>query len=149
MEAVTLVHCSKFNFDGIKLIACLLPLQQELTLQVIHAGYKDPNNLKFESITVLGVPYPAVSVSVTHNTNGTHANSAVILPSANIHYDDAKKVNIDIVVHKSKTKTTTIFWGKLQKTLTLRTMQKYFLTLSRMCGGNMNNVIIIFILTRD
>lgn len=80
-------------------------------MQVTHAGYKDPNNLKFENITVLGVPYPPMSVSVTHYINGTHANSAIILPSANIHYDEAKKVNIDIVVHKSKTKTTTTTFG--------------------------------------
>uniref|UniRef100_A0A8C2ZM25 alpha-glucosidase n=1 Tax=Cyclopterus lumpus TaxID=8103 RepID=A0A8C2ZM25_CYCLU len=33
---------------------------------VTHAGYKDPNALKFENITVLGVPHPPMSVSVTH-----------------------------------------------------------------------------------
>uniref|UniRef100_A0A8C6LWD2 alpha-glucosidase n=1 Tax=Nothobranchius furzeri TaxID=105023 RepID=A0A8C6LWD2_NOTFU len=46
--------------------------QGVLTMQVTKAGYKDPNNLKFENITVLGVPHPPTSVSVTHVNTGSH-----------------------------------------------------------------------------
>ncbi|KAK2912661.1 sucrase-isomaltase, intestinal-like [Channa argus] len=62
-------------------------LNGQLTMQVTHAGYKDPNNLKFENITIIGVPYAPISVSVT---NGTLGNST--LPGANIQYDGNKKV---------------------------------------------------------
>lgn len=62
-------------------------------MQVTHAGYKDPNALKFENITVLGVPHPPMSVSVTHVSNVTHANSTSTLPASNIQYDGAKKVH--------------------------------------------------------
>nr|XP_046169636.1 maltase-glucoamylase, intestinal [Oncorhynchus gorbuscha]XP_046169637.1 maltase-glucoamylase, intestinal [Oncorhynchus gorbuscha]XP_046169639.1 maltase-glucoamylase, intestinal [Oncorhynchus gorbuscha]XP_046169640.1 maltase-glucoamylase, intestinal [Oncorhynchus gorbuscha] len=41
----------------------------ELTIQVMHSGYSDPNNLKFENITVLGVSSPPMTVNVTHNNN--------------------------------------------------------------------------------
>ena len=63
-----------------------LPLQGILTMQVVHSGYKDPNNLVFENITVLGVSAPPLSVSVVHNNNNTQ------LPAANFQYDTAKKV---------------------------------------------------------
>uniref|UniRef100_A0A4W6E7F6 alpha-glucosidase n=1 Tax=Lates calcarifer TaxID=8187 RepID=A0A4W6E7F6_LATCA len=52
---------------------------------VTHAGYKDPNNLKFENIIVLGVPSPPMSVSVTHVRNGAQGNSTTVLPNTNIH----------------------------------------------------------------
>uniref|UniRef100_A0A672YPB2 P-type domain-containing protein n=1 Tax=Sphaeramia orbicularis TaxID=375764 RepID=A0A672YPB2_9TELE len=61
-----------------------------LKMQVIHAGYSDPNNLTFEDITILGVPHPPLSVSVTHVQ--THGNVNTILPVTNIQYDDAKEV---------------------------------------------------------
>ncbi|XP_056138983.1 LOW QUALITY PROTEIN: sucrase-isomaltase, intestinal [Lampris incognitus] len=57
-----------------------------LTMQVIHAGYKDPNNLEFENITVIGVPQPPISVSVAHD------NKTIPLPATSIHYDIAKQV---------------------------------------------------------
>ncbi|XP_044210999.1 maltase-glucoamylase, intestinal [Thunnus albacares] len=60
-----------------------------LTMQVTHAGYRDPDNLKFENITVLGVPHPPVSVSVTHVTRG---NSITNVLGTNIQYDAVKKV---------------------------------------------------------
>uniref|UniRef100_A0A8C2ZM00 alpha-glucosidase n=1 Tax=Cyclopterus lumpus TaxID=8103 RepID=A0A8C2ZM00_CYCLU len=63
-----------------------------LTMQVTHAGYKDPNALKFENITVLGVPHPPMSVSVTHVSGVTRAKSTSTLPTTNIQYDGAKKV---------------------------------------------------------
>ncbi|XP_022623710.1 maltase-glucoamylase, intestinal-like [Seriola dumerili] len=63
-----------------------------LTMQVTNAGYKDPNNLKFENITVLGVPFSPLAVSVTHVGAGAAGNSTTVLPNANIKYDAAKEV---------------------------------------------------------
>ncbi|XP_047450351.1 sucrase-isomaltase, intestinal [Mugil cephalus] len=60
-----------------------------LTMQVAHAGYKDPNNLKFEDITILGIPYPPKSVSVTH-VGATETTT--ILSSTNVEHDGAKEV---------------------------------------------------------
>ncbi|XP_068440776.1 sucrase-isomaltase, intestinal isoform X2 [Clinocottus analis] len=62
-----------------------------LTMQVTHDGYKDPNGLKFENITVLGVPQPPKSVSVTNASSATQHNAST-LPTSNIQYDGAKKV---------------------------------------------------------
>ncbi|XP_033970453.1 maltase-glucoamylase, intestinal [Trematomus bernacchii] len=56
-----------------------------LSMQVNRAGYKDPNNLFFENITVLGVAGPPTSVSYTLVGNSTTA-------VANVSYDAAKKV---------------------------------------------------------
>uniref|UniRef100_A0A671YCP6 alpha-glucosidase n=1 Tax=Sparus aurata TaxID=8175 RepID=A0A671YCP6_SPAAU len=39
---------------------------RKLTMQVTHAGYQDPNNLKFDNIVILGEPHRPTSVSVTH-----------------------------------------------------------------------------------
>uniref|UniRef100_A0A674BIW6 Maltase n=1 Tax=Salmo trutta TaxID=8032 RepID=A0A674BIW6_SALTR len=50
--------------DGVSVYVCVY-----LTIQVMHSGYSDPNNLKFENITVLGVSSPPVTVNVTHNNN--------------------------------------------------------------------------------
>lgn len=63
-------------------------------MQVTHAGYKDPNNLKFEDITVLGVPYPPLSVSVTHIGATNTEQSTTPVPHTNIEYDADKKVII-------------------------------------------------------
>ncbi|XP_037531236.1 maltase-glucoamylase, intestinal [Nematolebias whitei] len=59
-----------------------------LNMQVTSAGYRDPNNLRFENITVLGMPYPPTSVSVTH----VDAETTTVLPNINIHHDGAKEV---------------------------------------------------------
>ncbi|KAF3848025.1 hypothetical protein F7725_021053 [Dissostichus mawsoni] len=56
-----------------------------LSMRVNRAGYKDPNNLFFENITVLGVAGPPTSVSYTLVGNVTTA-------VANVNYDAAKKV---------------------------------------------------------
>lgn len=61
-------------------------------MQVTHAGYKDPNNIKFENITILGVPYPPSSVSVTQVGTGS-PGTPTTLPNSNIQYDADKKVN--------------------------------------------------------
>nr|XP_020456095.1 sucrase-isomaltase, intestinal [Monopterus albus] len=63
-----------------------------LTMQVTHAGYKDPNNLKFDKIVVLGVPFAPRFVIVTHIGTGTTGNSTTTMPNTNIEYDGAKKV---------------------------------------------------------
>lgn len=67
-------------------------------MQVTHAGYKDPNNLMFENIIVLGVPHPPVSVSVTHVNPGTHENTTTAVPNTNIEYNRAKKVNTHMFI---------------------------------------------------
>ncbi|XP_059187897.1 sucrase-isomaltase, intestinal isoform X2 [Centropristis striata] len=64
----------------------------ELTMQVTHNGYSDPNNLKFETITILGVPYPPAMVSVTHVATGTLEKTITSVPASGIQYDHAKKV---------------------------------------------------------
>nr|XP_046244835.1 maltase-glucoamylase, intestinal [Scatophagus argus] len=63
----------------------------ELTMQVTHAGYEDPNNLQFENITILGFPAPPKSVSVTHVITPSQSH-VTILSENNIQYDEAKKV---------------------------------------------------------
>ncbi|KAM6931697.1 sucrase-isomaltase, intestinal isoform 1-T2 [Lycodopsis pacificus] len=60
-----------------------------LEMQVTHNGYKDPNLLKFDNITVLGVPHPPTSVSVTQVSSG---NSTSTVPTSNIQHDGAKEV---------------------------------------------------------
>ncbi|XP_077579158.1 sucrase-isomaltase, intestinal [Stigmatopora nigra] len=68
-------------------------IHRVLTMQVIHAGYKDPNNLHFDNIIILGVSLPPLSVSVTHvGSPGSPGNSTIVLPAAGIHYDQSKKV---------------------------------------------------------
>lgn len=57
-----------------------------------HTGYKDPNNLKFETITVLGMPHAPNSVSVTHFGPG-ETSEIVELKNTSIHHDAAKEVN--------------------------------------------------------
>ncbi|XP_058489999.1 sucrase-isomaltase, intestinal [Solea solea] len=61
-------------------------VQGVLTMQATHAGYKDPNNLKFETITILGAATPPLSVTV-----GT-GNTTTVLPNTNIQYDGTKQV---------------------------------------------------------
>lgn len=73
-----------------------------------HDGYKDPSNLKFDDIVVLGVHQLPIFVFVTHVLNGTHGNLNTNLSSANINYDGAKKVNTDTVMQKHKIKTISI-----------------------------------------
>uniref|UniRef100_A0A8C5HXG7 alpha-glucosidase n=1 Tax=Gouania willdenowi TaxID=441366 RepID=A0A8C5HXG7_GOUWI len=48
-------------------VACLITgfVHGILTMRVTNAGYRDPNNLHFENITILGVPHTPTSVSVT------------------------------------------------------------------------------------
>ncbi|XP_071751949.2 sucrase-isomaltase, intestinal [Centroberyx gerrardi] len=57
-----------------------------LFLEVTSDGFTDPNNLMFENITVLGVSYPPVSVTVTQS------NITTTLSAVNTTYDPDKKV---------------------------------------------------------
>lgn len=59
-------------------------------MQSVHSGFNDPNNLKFENITILGVPYPPKSVSFAQ-VGATQR--ATVLPASNIEHDGAKEVN--------------------------------------------------------
>uniref|UniRef100_A0A8C6LVZ5 alpha-glucosidase n=1 Tax=Nothobranchius furzeri TaxID=105023 RepID=A0A8C6LVZ5_NOTFU len=61
-----------------------------------RSGYKDPNNLKFENITVLGVPHPPTSVSVTHVNTGSHLGATTVLPNTNIYHDGTYLVRWDM-----------------------------------------------------
>ncbi|XP_017279452.1 maltase-glucoamylase, intestinal [Kryptolebias marmoratus] len=61
----------------------------QLTVQATNAGYKDPNNLTFEEITVLGVPHPPTSVSVTPIGS---SDVLTILPNTSISYNESTKV---------------------------------------------------------
>lgn len=58
-------------------------------MRVTNAGYRDPNKLKFENITVLGVPSPPASIVVS-STSGDGASSTV--SNFTKHYDSEKKV---------------------------------------------------------
>uniref|UniRef100_A0A3B5B509 P-type domain-containing protein n=1 Tax=Stegastes partitus TaxID=144197 RepID=A0A3B5B509_9TELE len=73
------------------LILCLF-VHGLLTIQVSHAGYKDPNNLVFDDITVLGIPAAPTSVTVTHVSTESDTNTVTTLSAANIEYDDVKEV---------------------------------------------------------
>ncbi|XP_008283297.1 maltase-glucoamylase, intestinal [Stegastes partitus] len=70
----------------------LSAIQGLLTIQVSHAGYKDPNNLVFDDITVLGIPAAPTSVTVTHVSTESDTNTVTTLSAANIEYDDVKEV---------------------------------------------------------
>lgn len=58
-------------------------------MQVTRAGYKDPNNLMFENITILGVSYPpnASAVSLI-----SRVGSPTISMPHTMKYDAEKKV---------------------------------------------------------
>lgn len=62
-------------------------------MQVTHAGYTDPNNLYFDTITVLGLPNAPLSVSVTEVGTGSNPNVTSNLTSDNIQHDLVKEVN--------------------------------------------------------
>ncbi|XP_069543659.1 sucrase-isomaltase, intestinal [Brachyistius frenatus] len=82
-----------------------------LTMQVTHAGYSDPNKIQFENITVLGVPHPPLSVSVTHVGTGTGGNTTTSLPTANIQYDQAKEVLFLHGIALNLGETYAVQWG--------------------------------------
>uniref|UniRef100_A0A671MMF3 alpha-glucosidase n=1 Tax=Sinocyclocheilus anshuiensis TaxID=1608454 RepID=A0A671MMF3_9TELE len=70
-----------------RVISDLFLLDQDvLTMHVTHNGYTDPNNLKFENITVMGVTGAPVSVLVS---DGTTTNA---LTESQVNYDSTRKV---------------------------------------------------------
>ncbi|XP_077049996.1 sucrase-isomaltase, intestinal [Siphateles boraxobius] len=72
-----------------------------LSMHVAHNGYTDPNNLKFENITVMGVTTAPVLVLVTV---GSTSNP---LLSSQVHYNSTKQVmylrNLELELGKSYT----------------------------------------------
>uniref|UniRef100_A0AAZ3S587 Maltase n=1 Tax=Oncorhynchus tshawytscha TaxID=74940 RepID=A0AAZ3S587_ONCTS len=87
--------------DGVSAYVC-----GELTIQVMHSGYNDPNNLKFENITVLGVSSPPVTVNVTHNNNNVVVST--------FKYDTVKQVTkaaVAIPTYMTLTDTTSTTEG--------------------------------------
>ncbi len=62
--------------------------QGVLSMQVVHNGYTDPNNLKFENITVMGVTAAPGHVTVSDG------NTVLSLSDAQIQYDSNKQVII-------------------------------------------------------
>lgn len=57
-------------------------------MEVVHNGFTDPNNLKFEDITVMGVTTAPTVVLVS---DGTTSNA---LPQSQVQYDSTKQVII-------------------------------------------------------
>lgn len=58
-------------------------------MQLTNAGYTDPNNLKFENITILGLPLPPTSTEVLSSDRDGRFTS---ISNYNEHYDPFKKV---------------------------------------------------------
>uniref|UniRef100_A0A673NLW6 alpha-glucosidase n=1 Tax=Sinocyclocheilus rhinocerous TaxID=307959 RepID=A0A673NLW6_9TELE len=82
------------------IISDLFLLDQDvLTMHVTHNGYTDPNNLKFENITVMGVTGAPVSVLVS---DGTTTNA---LTESQVNYDSTRKVkeNLELELGKNYT----------------------------------------------
>lgn len=67
-------------------------------MEVTHAGFSDPNDLTFENITILGVPDPAISVTLFHPAT----DNTTVLPSSNIDYDQDKKVKWAVIPQRLK-----------------------------------------------
>lgn len=63
-------------------------------MKVTRAGYRDPNDLKFENITVLGVPSPPSSVSVTRFGTADPGNPTTTVLNIGVQYDTDKKVKM-------------------------------------------------------
>lgn len=57
-------------------------------MHVVHNGYTDPNNLKFENITVMGMSGSPAAVLVTEG------NTSTVLIESQVHYDPVKEVII-------------------------------------------------------
>uniref|UniRef100_A0A672PVR0 P-type domain-containing protein n=1 Tax=Sinocyclocheilus grahami TaxID=75366 RepID=A0A672PVR0_SINGR len=66
-----------------------------LSMQLAHNGYQDPNNLKFENITVLGVTAAPALVAVSDG------NTVISLSDSQIQYDIYKQVIIVLILEFS------------------------------------------------
>ncbi len=86
-------------------------------MNVTHNGYTDPNNLKFENITVMGVTGAPVSVLVS---DGTTTNA---LNVSQVNYDSTRKVKEFSIHHQSQCETlfvtnfTDFDWNRIFNTL--------------------------------
>lgn len=69
--------------------------QGVLSMQVAHNGYTDPNSLKFENITVMGVTAAPGHVTVSDG------NTVLSLSDAQIQYDSNKQVIIVLTLQFS------------------------------------------------
>lgn len=58
-------------------------------MNLTHAGYKDPNNLTFENITILGMSLPPKSIAMSTMSRNNGISTTVL---KNTQYDPAKKV---------------------------------------------------------
>ncbi|XP_034161045.2 sucrase-isomaltase, intestinal [Pangasianodon hypophthalmus] len=78
-------------------------VQGVLTMQALHSGYSDPNNLVFENVTVLGLSIPPTAVTINDG------NVVSALPESSINYDSVKKVlylkNLQLQLGKNYTLT--------------------------------------------
>lgn len=72
-----------------------------LSMDVVHNGYTDPNNLKFEDITVMGVTTAPTLVLVSDGT------ASYALSESQVNYDSTKQVihltNLELELGKSYT----------------------------------------------
>ncbi len=68
-------------------------------MHVTHNGYTDPNNLKFENITVMGVTRAPVSVLVS---DGSNTNT---LTESQVNYHSTRKVKEFIIHYQSQCET--------------------------------------------
>uniref|UniRef100_A0A4W3K2V3 alpha-glucosidase n=1 Tax=Callorhinchus milii TaxID=7868 RepID=A0A4W3K2V3_CALMI len=62
--------------------------QDVLKLEVLKNGYKDPNNLQFEEITILGLQYLPRNVTVKKGAD------EIVIPESDIDYDKSTKVTL-------------------------------------------------------
>lgn len=65
-------------------------------MRVTNAGYKDPNDLKFENITILGVPYPPIITTVTSTSRRDGASTTT--STFTMDYDSEKKVQTPLAI---------------------------------------------------
>ena len=80
-------------------------------MHVTHAGYQDPNNLKFDDIVILGEPHRPTSVSVTHVKSSGDTTTNV--PDANIQHNGGKQVKMRMFMHRCKIKHIVFMAGKM------------------------------------
>uniref|UniRef100_A0A3Q2TYN7 alpha-glucosidase n=1 Tax=Fundulus heteroclitus TaxID=8078 RepID=A0A3Q2TYN7_FUNHE len=88
-----------------------------LKLQVTKAGYKDPNNLEFDNITIMGVPDPPLSISVTHIPTEGGSGTTTVLPNSTYYHDGAKQVLFLYDLSLTLGESYTIEWDMINEDL--------------------------------
>uniref|UniRef100_A0A3P8UQR8 Maltase n=1 Tax=Cynoglossus semilaevis TaxID=244447 RepID=A0A3P8UQR8_CYNSE len=81
-----------------------------LTLDADHVGYNDSNNLRFESVTVLGLRSRPVNVTVTRVINGRKEEWTTVVPETDIHYNETKKVLLLTGLSMTLGESYTVHW---------------------------------------